>query len=649
MERAGMPVEDRRRSPWTAVSVGEPSGRQMGRETETRRCHRCGQEGHLHWDCSRPPKCDHCQEEGHLRRECPEIPSCGNCGRRGHRMQDCYSRRFGSARPKSKKDLESQLHLLQARIRELEGGAHKEPAMMVKFRGYAAEPEQEMTSHRHPKERMVCQPSVLTIEKGGITVGGVAVAQAIIDTGAHHFLLGKDLAQRLELDQPNRLITQGIMVMTAEGGEPKWMACTRMPVEVILRPGTKDECRIRMRCGISPSEDYDLLIVMELLYRIGATICTWQEKVLYSAQYWRDDGPVGTLPVHFVKREPRGAFQARMAEMDEQLEDWSWKQFVLERELRKVKEERDERPLALPPRLTDMGRLQEPLTIVEIFGGIGTGLAAALKAGGCSQVKKVRRYWQNGESDPVLKLDHPSQFHCNEPELPQEAWPTLVAQHEAHRFVWSEGLPGPGMVYDRVYDRWEEPSAKERELAMGFLPDATSAKGVGEAQRREALGRAMDAEAMQWLVHVIQMHLASKQLEMEAEVGGPGDDTKAKVSASQQRAEQILLEIQVERQQQQERGWALMAMEVTSAGGTTAEGSWIEPQRREEGERSETQAEDLQMPPATGEEVAGPGMRQMPAEAPAARQVEGELHWEVGEGLTGELREQMWVVLKENR
>ncbi|CAI7743863.1 unnamed protein product [Closterium sp. NIES-54] len=104
----------------------------MGRETETRRCHRCGQEGHLHWDCSRPPKCDHCQEEGHLRRECPEIPSCGNCGRRGHRMQDCYSRRFGSARPKSKKDLESQLHLLQARIRELEGGAHKEPAMMVK-------------------------------------------------------------------------------------------------------------------------------------------------------------------------------------------------------------------------------------------------------------------------------------------------------------------------------------------------------------------------------------------------------------------------------------------------------------------------------------------------------------------------------------
>ncbi|CAI7822946.1 unnamed protein product, partial [Closterium sp. NIES-53] len=158
-----------------------------------------------------------------------------------------------------------------------------------------------------------------------------------------------------------------------------WMPCTRMPVEVIRRPGTKDECRIRMRCEMTPLEDYDLLIGMELLYHISATICTWQEKVLYRAQYWRDDGPVGTLPVHFVKREPRGAFQARMAEMDEQPEDWSWKQYVLEQEMRKAEEERDKRPLVLPPRLTDLGRLQEPITIVELFGGIGTGLAAASK------------------------------------------------------------------------------------------------------------------------------------------------------------------------------------------------------------------------------------------------------------------------------
>ncbi|CAI7811164.1 unnamed protein product [Closterium sp. NIES-53] len=66
-------------------------------------------------------------------------------------------------------------------------------------------------------------------------------------------------------------------------------------------------------------------------------------------------------------------------------------------ETRKAEEERDERPLALPPRLADLGRLQEPITIVELFGGIGTRLAAALKAG--CKLKK----WVLVELDPVVR------------------------------------------------------------------------------------------------------------------------------------------------------------------------------------------------------------------------------------------------------
>ncbi|CAI5476283.1 unnamed protein product [Closterium sp. Yama58-4] len=132
MERGGMQAEERRRSAWTAVATGESSSRRGGRDVETRKCHRCGQEGHLQRDCSRSPRCDHCQEEGHLRRECPELPTCENCGRRGHRTAECYSRRPGSAGPRSKEDLEAQLRVLQARIRELEGTARKEPAMLAR-------------------------------------------------------------------------------------------------------------------------------------------------------------------------------------------------------------------------------------------------------------------------------------------------------------------------------------------------------------------------------------------------------------------------------------------------------------------------------------------------------------------------------------
>ncbi|CAI7855642.1 unnamed protein product [Closterium sp. NIES-54] len=108
------------------------------------------------------------------------------------------------------------------------------------------------------------------------------------------------------------------------------------------------------------------------------------------------------------------------------------------------------------------------------------------------------------------------------------------------------------MVYEQILGKWEEPLAKERELAMGFIPGATAAPGVEESQRREAGGRAMDGESMHWLVHVKQMHMAAKKLEMEAEVGGLGDDTEDQVAASQQRAEHNLLEMRVERQQHRE-------------------------------------------------------------------------------------------------
>ncbi|CAI5500308.1 unnamed protein product [Closterium sp. Naga37s-1] len=59
--------------------------------------------------------------------------------------------------------------------------------------------------------------------------------------------------------------------------------------------------------------------------------------------------------------------------------------------------------------------------------------------------------------------------------------------------------PGPGMVYDCTAGEWQEPMALERELAMGFMEDATAHQEVTEAARRKALGRAMDLNVMHWL------------------------------------------------------------------------------------------------------------------------------------------------------
>ncbi|KAL4162777.1 hypothetical protein PRNP1_003309 [Phytophthora ramorum] len=64
--------------------------------TGGRACHNCGQVGHIRRDCPedvQPPKCHNCGESGHLRRDCPqelrESRKCHHCGQSGHLRRDC--------------------------------------------------------------------------------------------------------------------------------------------------------------------------------------------------------------------------------------------------------------------------------------------------------------------------------------------------------------------------------------------------------------------------------------------------------------------------------------------------------------------------------------------------------------------------------
>ncbi|CAI7776425.1 unnamed protein product [Closterium sp. NIES-53] len=85
-------------------------------------------------------------------------------------------------------------------------------------RRQAGESREELPPRRHPLERLRCAAPVLVAEKGYITVGGLPVKQAIIDTGAHPVLIGKRLAEQLQLDRPKRQIAEGLLLMIAEGG-----------------------------------------------------------------------------------------------------------------------------------------------------------------------------------------------------------------------------------------------------------------------------------------------------------------------------------------------------------------------------------------------------------------------------------------------
>ncbi|CAI7904424.1 unnamed protein product [Closterium sp. NIES-53] len=286
---------EKRRPTWAAVMIpGAGSGEEQRQErrTDTRTCYRCGQPGHVKMNCK---NCDTCGKPGHRRRECPDAPIYDVCGKRGHQQKDCYQKTGGPRR--SQEDIANQIEKLQARLQAMGGKKEKEAGLytreeeeeereeeerlpehtflamccreemglrsggkdgrkehIVKERGRPKQKTEEESEGdeepaRHPKDRLASQATVLVAEAGTVTVGGEIAKTAILDTGAQSVMLGKRLAQKLGLTGQGQHIKRGMLVMTAEGGEPKWLPCTKTPVEVVLMPGRDEQTSIRLSVG----------------------------------------------------------------------------------------------------------------------------------------------------------------------------------------------------------------------------------------------------------------------------------------------------------------------------------------------------------------------------------------------------------------
>ncbi|CAI7878514.1 unnamed protein product [Closterium sp. NIES-54] len=529
------PTERSRRPTWAAAIIPEGGGRTDARGDsgiDTRTCHRCGKPGHLRRDCK---NCDGCEKLGHRKRECPDAARCEICKKRGHEAKDCYQREGGIRR--HPEELQQQISRLQAQLRatglrgEAEAGMYARDeegeeveqdvqCALMAWRGREemglrrggkdgrrelgkkeqvkgekpTEPALERAPARHPQERLACQTSVLLLEKGAMEVEG------------------------------------------------------------------------------EKSEDFDVLVGTELVYAVGMKICTWTEKVEFRTRYWKKEGPLGELPVRFVKVEPKRVYQAaegpppveqggppglggapRMKRMDKPQQQSDW---------------------------------QQPIHLVELFGGIGGGLSAVVRNG-----IAVRR-WTYVEKEPVVRRmaeHHARKLQAEYPELLSErvireamggtthdvkeiseaevaSWgqerqgrvayllenldlegdsrePIRLVRDRirgqlgegvscdaarmgsyAHRLrmYWQNVVPAmqlqaeiegvkraaerkvqdilaprrtPAPVCRKSYSRHEQCNqvGQERE-------DATAAPGASEADRRRALGNAMDGHVLRWLV-----------------------------------------------------------------------------------------------------------------------------------------------------
>jgi hypothetical protein len=72
-----------------------------------------------------------------------------------------------------------------------------------------------------------------------------------------------------------------------------------------------------------------------------------------------------------------------------------------------------------------------------------------------------------------------------------KAWPTLVAHNHSYAF-----RPGQPWSITTATGEFDQPTADEREFAMGYAVGSTAAPGVSEKQRRAVLGESMDSHCM---------------------------------------------------------------------------------------------------------------------------------------------------------
>ena len=81
------------------------------------------------------------------------------------------------------------------------------------------------------------------------------------------------------------------------------------------------------------------------------------------------------------------------------------------------------------------------------------------------------------------------------------------------------------MVWDATSQSYEEPSADERERAMGFLTGTTAAPDLSEGQRRFLLGQAIDLNTLVWvcgLCFAVQHSVRDHPRVPEADSDGQG-------------------------------------------------------------------------------------------------------------------------------
>lgn len=293
---------------------------------------------------------------------------------------------------------------------------------------------------RSARERCTLRPGVVRLaNNGGVMAVGrtdgpsirATPLRVILDTGAQPVMIGRQLAQDLGLGAAD-LEPCPFTIVTSVGSTEKAMGYTRHPLRLMFGVGTGPlYSHVSLQCAVTDATNYDILVGQHALYPLGFGVDNWTEEAWIRPGWAAGDGRKELIPVVFgasavtspveamvacsalasdlpcglTLLEETYAFMSGVAEPRDHVpvatparhcKDLrpSWgTQLELTRRSHEIVNQLDAPPLSVDSSTSLLARTiqwrppDEGITLVELFAGIGTGLAAVLEAG-----LKVRRY-----------------------------------------------------------------------------------------------------------------------------------------------------------------------------------------------------------------------------------------------------------------
>ena len=295
----------------------------------------------------------------------------------------------------------------------------------------AARSARERRSLRPGVVRLVNDNNVLVVSRTGGNPTRATPLRVMMDSGAQPVMIGKRLAQDLGLTAAD-LEPCPFTIVTSVGGTERATGYTRQPLQLIfcIGPGPLYS-HLSLQCAVTSATNYDILVGQQALYPLGFGLDNWTEEAWIRPGWSTGDGRKEFIPVAFaaaamtmsaetlfgcsalasdlpcgtVLLEETFAFLSTSMDVSgapplevparhckDPFPPWCTRA-ELSRQCRDAVTSLDPEEVSFTSSSSIFARPihwhppEDGITLVELFAGIGTGLAAVLEAG-----IKVRRY-----------------------------------------------------------------------------------------------------------------------------------------------------------------------------------------------------------------------------------------------------------------